>query len=290
MVTELDSLGKKTIEEFQNIKNLPTIPKIVLEVNEMLRTHSGDIVRLTEIIGKDQGLTTKILAVANSPLYGLPRNVSSLEFGIMLLGIGEISNIVTALSLANVVKGDKIEDFDFMEFWNHSMVVGTASKDIAKRLGFPELAGDAFVAGMLHDVGIQLTARYFPEQFKNIVALTKSGERKYYEAEMEILGVTHEDIGHFMISKWNLPSNLAEVLGYHHSPSKLKKENLTLNIVHLADSMTRIFDIGNFVWDAEVEFDESIISSLGFENYVELEVFIDEYREVFEDTSNTMEL
>jgi HD-like signal output (HDOD) protein len=290
MVSEKSELGKRTIEEFQNIKNLPTIPKVVLEVNEMLRNHNGDIVRLTEIIGKDQGLTTKILAVANSPLYGLPRNVSSLEFGIMLLGIGEISNIVTALSLANVVKGDKIEDFDFMDFWNHSMIVGTASKDIAKRLGFPELAGDAFVAGMLHDVGIQLTARYFPEQFKNIIAITTSGEKKYYEAEIETLGVTHEDIGHYMISKWNLPGNLAEVLGYHHAPSRLEKENITLNIVHLADSMTRIFDIGNFVWDADVEFDESIIASLGFADHSELENFIDEYQEVFEDTSDTMEL
>jgi len=290
MVQELSELGKKTLEEFSNIKNLPTIPKVVLEVNEMLRTHSGDIARLTEIVGKDQGLTTKILAVANSPLYGLPRNVSSLEFGIMLLGMGEISNIVTALSLASVVRGDNVENFDYMDFWTHSMLVGTASKDIAKRLGFPEIAGDAFVAGMLHDIGIQLIARYFPEQFEKIVFMVNENNVSYYKAEMAILGLTHEDIGHFLITKWNLPNNLADVLKYHHKPSALDKENTTLNIVHLADLMTKLFDIGNYIWDAAIELDETIISELNFSDKEELDEFIEEYFEVFQDTADQMKL
>ena len=287
---EISELGKKTLDEFKNIKNLPSIPKVVLEVNEMLRNHSGDIARLTEIVGKDQGLTTKILAVANSPLYGLPRNVSSLEFGIMLLGIGEISNIVTALSLASVVKGNEIKDFDYMEFWTHSMLVATASKDIAKRLGFPEIAGDAFVAGMLHDVGIQLTARYFPEQFKRIIEMVNQNGVSYYKAEMAVLGVTHEAIGHYLITKWNLPGNLGEVLEYHHNPSKLEKENITLNIIHLADMMTKLFDIGNFVWDAGAKLDETVISTLNFSDKEEIDEFIEEYFEVFQDTADSMKL
>ena len=290
MNNNISELGKETLEQLKNIKNLPTIPKVVIEVNEILKNHIGDIPRLTEIIGKDQGLTTKILAVANSPLYGLPRNVSSLEFGIMLLGMGEIANIVTALSLAQVVKGENIEDFNYMKFWTHSMLVGTASKEIAKRLGFAEIAGDAFVAGMLHDIGIQLTVSYFPEKFKKIVALVKEKNTDYYQAEMEVLGVTHEDIGHFMISKWNLPSNLAEVVGYHHNPSDLDSENITLNIVHLADTMTKMFDIGNFVWDLGVEFDESIITSLNFDDKADLEEFIEEYFLVFQDTADTIKL
>ena len=80
MYSELNELGRKTLEEFKNIKNLPTIPKVVLEVNEMIRNHTGHVGRLAEVVGKDQGLTTKILAVANSPMYGLPKKVSSIEF------------------------------------------------------------------------------------------------------------------------------------------------------------------------------------------------------------------
>ncbi|MDA3861916.1 MAG: HDOD domain-containing protein [Melioribacteraceae bacterium] len=290
MNTETSELGKTTLEAFRNIKNLPTIPKVVLEVNEMLRNHTGDMARLTEIVGKDQGLTTKVLAVANSPLYGLPKNVASLEFGIMLLGIGEISNIVTALSLAQIVRGNDSEDFDYLKFWTHSMLVGTASKDIAKRLGFGEIAGDAFVAGMLHDIGIQLTSRYFPTEFKKIISIVNDSDMDYYQAEQEVLGVTHEDIGHFMITKWNLPSNLSEVIGYHHRPSKLGKENIVLNIIHLADTMTKMFDIGNFAWDSGVEFDESIITTLGFANRSEIEEFIEEYFLVFQDTASTIKL
>ncbi|MBU0474943.1 MAG: HDOD domain-containing protein [Bacteroidetes bacterium] len=288
MINEISEIGKKTIEELKNIKNLPTIPKVVLEVNEMLRNHNSNIARLTEVIGRDQGLTTKILAVANSPMYGLPRNVASLEFAIMLLGMKEISNIVTALSLAQVIKTVDIEGFNYQEFWLHSMIVGTASKDIAKRLGYPELAGDAFVAGMLHDIGIQLIASFFPNQFQKIIMLTKDKNKRFYDAEIEILGVTHEDIGHFLVSKWNLPSNLAEVLGYHHNPKKLGKKNVTLNIVYLADSMTRIFDIGNFIWDASVEYGENILDCIDLIDQAQLEKFIEEYYEVFKDTAEEM--
>jgi HD-like signal output (HDOD) protein len=274
MNTETSELGKTTLEAFRNIKNLPTIPKVVLEVIEMLRNHTGDMARLTEIVGKDQGLTTKVLAVANSPLYGLP----------------EITNIVTALTLAQIVRGNDSEDFDYLKFWTHSMLVGTASKDIAKRLGFGEIAGDAFVAGMLHDIGIQLTSRYFPTEFKKIISIVNDSDMDYYQAEQEVLGVTHEDIGHFMITKWNLPSNLSEVIGYHHRPSKLGKENIVLNIIHLADTMTKMFDIGNFAWDSGVEFDESIITTLGFANRSEIEEFIEEYFLVFQDTASTIKL
>jgi len=290
MFTELNDLGRKTLEEFKNIKNLPTIPKVVIEVNEMIRTHTGHVGRLAEVVGKDQGLTTKILAVANSPLYGLPKKVSSIEFAIMLLGMGEISNIVTAISLAQVVKGEEVENFDYMEFWKHSMLVGIASKDIAKRLGFAEYAGDAFVAGMLHDIGIQLTARYFPQQFQKIVNMTKENGISYFDAEKIVLGVTHEDIGHFMVTKWNLPKNLSEVLGYHHSPSQLEEENVTLNIIHLADSMTKMFDIGNYVWDLGVEFDESTIASLNFSDKTELEEFVEEYFLIFQDAADIIKL
>jgi HD-like signal output (HDOD) protein len=290
MYSELNELGHKTLEEFKNIKNLPTIPKVVLEVNEMIRNHTGHVGRLAEVVGKDQGLTTKILAVANSPMYGLPKKVASIEFAIMLLGMGEISNIVTALSLAQVVKGEDVENFNYLEFWKHSMLVGTASKDVAKRLGFAEFAGDAFVAGMLHDIGIQLTARYFPQQFQKIIEMTKENQVSYFQAEKAVLGVTHEDIGHFMVSKWNLPGNLAQVLGYHHNPSQLGEENITLNIVHLTDSMTKMFDIGNFVWDNNIEFDESIIKSLNFSDKSELEEFVEEYFLIFQDAEDTIKL
>lgn len=290
MIEHLSDLGKKTIDKFKNFKNLPTIPKVVSEVNQMLRDHNSNIVQLTGIIGKDQGLTTKILAVANSPLYGLPRKVASLEFAIMLLGMREISNIVTALSLAQVAKSVEIDGFDFMDFWLHSMIVGSASKDIAIKLGHPEIAGDAFVGGMLHDIGIQLTASYFPNEFKEVISLTKSGNKKYYDAELDVLGVTHEDIGHFMISKWNLPSNLEEMVGYHHNPSKLKGKNIGLNIVYLADSMTRIFDVGNFIWDSSVEYGENILEKIDLINQAQLEKFVEEYYEVFLDTANSMKV
>lgn len=290
MDSNIDELGIITFNKLRKIKTLPTIPKVMLEVSKILKKQNSNISELTEVIGKDQGLTTKVLAIANSPLYGLPKNVSSLEFGIMILGMNEVSNIVTALSLAQATRGDEVEGFDYMEFWTHSMLVGTASKDIAHRLGFAEIAGDAFVAGMLHDIGIQLTARYFPEEFKTIAKFVDESTINFYEAELKVLGATHENIGHFIITKWNLPENLAEVINYHHHPRNLDKQNMALNIVHLADTMTKLFEIGNFSWDMGIEFDETIIEPLGFDNKQDLDKFIEEYYEVFQDTADTIKL
>ncbi len=286
----LSNLGKKTLEEFNNIKNLPTIPKVVMEVNDMVRNHTGNVGLLAEAVGKDQGLTTKILTVANSPLYGLPKKVSSIEFAIMLLGMAEIANIVTALSLASVVQGRDVEGFDYMKFWKHSMIVGTAAKDIARRLSFSEFAGDAFVAGMLHDIGIQLMAKFSPDRFKDIVNMVQENKISYLEAERTVLGVSHAEIGGFMATKWNLPSNLTQTIEYHHLPSNIGDENITLNIVHLADSMTQMFDIGTHDCDSNVELDESIIKTLNFSDKSELEEFVEEYFLIFQDTADLIKL
>lgn len=287
----VNSLGQKTLAELNSLRNLPAIPKIMFEVSELLRKKSQDTVALAEVIGKDQGLTTKVLKIANSPLYGLPRKVSSLEFAIMLLGMEEISNIVTALSLAEAMRADGIEHFDYLEFWAHSMLVGTASKDIAKRLGFFEIAGDAFVAGMLHDIGIQLTARYFSKQFQEIIDLSASEDVNYFDAEKTVLGVTHQEIGRFIMQRWNLPSTLSDALAFHHNPSEGKETLILTYIIHLADSMTQEFEVGNTFWDKGIDFDaENIGKILNFENTEQLSEFISDYKEMFIDTAESIKL
>ncbi len=147
--------------------------------------------------------------IANSPLYGLQRKVSSLEFAIMLLGVNEVSNIVTALSLAEAIKVENVKGLNFMKFWTHSMLVGTAAKDIAKRLGFFRFyLVMLFVGGMLHDLGIQLTARYFPNQFAKIVETVTNEGVNFQEAEVKYLGLSHQEIGGFISRRWNLPPHL----------------------------------------------------------------------------------
>ncbi len=293
MENEKDSLiltGEETFNTLLEIKNLPSIPKVMLEVQALLRNESHNTVKLAGIVGKDQGLTTKILMIANSPLYGLQRKVSSLEFAIMLLGVNEVANIVTALSLAETIKVDNVKGLNFMEFWKHSMLVGTAAKDIAKRLGFFDLSGDAFVGGMLHDLGIQLTARYFPKQFEKVIETVNSGELPFKDAEEKYLGLTHQEIGGFISRRWNLPPHLINSLMFHHNPYGAMDSPIVPYIVHIADCMTQEFEVANVLWDKGLEFDKTIGSVLKFESDDKFKEFVAEYETMFKETANSISL
>lgn len=293
MENEKDSLiltGKETFNILSEIKNLPSIPKVMMEVQSLLRNESHNTVKLAHIVGKDQGLTTKILMIANSPLYGLQRKVASLEFAIMLLGVNEVANIVTALSLTETIKVDNVKGLNFMEFWTHSMIVGTAAKDIAKRLGYFDVSGDAFVGGMLHDLGILLTARFFPKQFEKILESVETEGVLFKDAEEKYLGLTHQEIGGFISRRWNLPPHLINSLLFHHNPYGAMDSPVVPYIVHIADCMTQEFKVANVFWDDGLEFDKTINNVLNIENEDKFKEFIAEYEDIIKETADSISL
>ena len=163
------------------IRNLPSVPFIMVEVSKMLdnpRTGASD---LGKLISKDQAMVAKILSVANSPLYGLPRRVSTIEFAIVILGFDHIKNIVydeaktkfaEALSMMEAFKSKEDKNWNRRAFWLHSLITASAAKRIADDLGYRK-SGEAFTCGLLHDLGISVIQRYFYEGFKEICTLVK---------------------------------------------------------------------------------------------------------------------
>jgi HD-like signal output (HDOD) protein len=279
----------KTEAALNNIKNLPLIPKVMFEVTKMLRDPAVTTNSLAGLIAKDQGLTAKILSVANSPLYGLQRKVTSLEFAIIVLGYKEIANIVTAISLADAVRISSDKDFDQVDFWIHSMVVGTAAKGISHNLGYLDLGSDSFVAGVLHDFGIQVLHRFLRTQFVEVVDKVNS-TIGFLDAENSILGLTHQEVGKFLAEKWNLPGLLCDILQYHHSPGNSVDNKVIASIVHLADYMTQKLQVGYFYWDNGMALDKNILDILQFSSEAALDEFIQEYRESFIQTANSIRL
>lgn len=278
------------IASLEQLKNLPTIPKIMFEVSNLLKEEPVNNIRLAETIGKDQGLTTKVLAVANSPLFGLQRKVSSLEFAILLLGGEEIGSIVTAISLSDAIRFNQAANFRYMDYWKHSMLVASSARDIARRLGMGEIAGDAFLAGMLHDLGIQLLIKYFPSEYSKILVLTENGDADFLKAEESVLGVTHQEVGKFLARRWDLPEGLCDALEFHHRPEESKQNALLVSIIHLADCMTEEFKVGTVYWDNSISFNINISDILGFSSLEELGDFTSDYKEIFVDTAESLVL
>ncbi len=280
----------KTIEKLSSIKSLPTIPEVMLEVSSCLKSKNHSSTNLAAIVSKDASLTTKVLTIANSPLFGLPRKVSSIELAIMLMGEQELGNIVIALSMANAVKFDDHELFSFFEYWKHSMLVATASSDICKKLKMPELTGEAFLSGMLHDLGVQLIMQYFPDELTRIVSIVQKEGLDFLEAEKQVLGCSHTEIGKFLVNKWVLPENICNVLEYHHDPCKLEGNKKLVSIVHLADIMTQEFETGEIFWDERMKYHYEIADILEFESEAKLKEFMENYRETFIAAAEEIEL
>lgn len=285
---DLEKRKEATLAKLVNFKNLPSIPKVLFEVTKLLNSPSATTLKLAELISKDPGLTTKILTVANSPLYGIKRKVSSIEFAIIVLGQQEIKDVVTAISLADSFKITPSANFDPIEFWVHSMVTGSAAKNISQNLGF-SFGSDAFVAGILHDMGILVIYNFMTSEFNQIAALSKEKNIPILDAEMEVLGLTHQEIGKFLAEKWNLPVQLCDTLHYHHNPSKSSHIELT-SIIHLVDYMTQQLGYGKLPWDENTQLDNSVLDTLHFKTSEDLETFIVDYKELFELTASSIRI
>jgi len=278
--TELTAKREKTELVLKNIYNLPSTPRILTEVMNLLNDKSVNTSKITQVISKDQSIVTKILTIANSPLYGLQRKVTNLDFAILLLGFSELRNIVSTISIMESVKNKTDKYLDQKEFWVHSYLTGTAAKRLADDLGY-ENPGEAFVSGFLHDLGITVMHRFLHSQFVNIHEMASNEEATFFDAETQVLGLGHDEIGQFLLEKWNFPVTLCESILNHHNPSNSKNSEFLTSIIHLADYMTQRLMIGNSYWDVGLTFNEESMKTLRFSNEGELNAFIESYRELF---------
>lgn len=269
-----------------NIKNLPSIPLIIMEVTKMLGSPRTSANELGKVISRDQGMVAKILTVANSPLYGLPRRVSTIEFAIVILGFDHIKNIVIALSMIEAFKNKDDNNWNRRKFWQHSILTASAAKRIADDFGYIK-SGEAFTAGLLHDLGISVIQRYFNQEFGKICELAKGRHEDYTTAEEKVLGINHCEVGKYLLERWNLPHSLSDAIRYHHEPSACEENKVLASIVHLADYMTQKFRIGNIAWDDGFKLDENIVDILKLGDETYLQKLIDTYQQLFINQTET---
>lgn len=270
----LDRIRRKSY--LLNIRNLPPIPDVIIRLSQLLDDQMTPTHEISRIISQDQALTTKILTVANSPLYGLPRKVPSIDFAILVLGFEQIRQIVIALSLIDTFKNDNSKYWNRKTFWVHSFLTALMAKAIAADIGYPK-TGEAFTAGLLHDLGISVIQKYFNKEFIMINDLVNTESISFHDAEVKVLDLTHEEIGKILCDKWNLPAALGESIQYHQNPSEAKDYKELASIIHLADYATQVLELGSFLWDDKYKLDETVISVLKLGSTEYLNKFLESY-------------
>jgi HD-like signal output (HDOD) protein len=275
----IDSLYKPDdiLKQLQKVSSLPPIPKVLQEISQLFNSPDISAKKVEMLIEKDPSLTLKVLSVANSPLYGLKRNVNTIGAAILILGMHEIKSVLTSVKLASTLKMKADNYFNPEIFLNHSMGVGILAQRMSKDLGF-NFDGDGFIAGMLHDMGILTIHEFFPKEFSEIVDYSMRKGTSFIEAENNILGLSHQEIGEFLTEKWSLPSVFSDALQYHHNPLNSKENNYLTSILHVADYATFKYETDDLLWDDNYEIDSSIIDLLNFLSVDGLNDFIESYK------------
>jgi HD-like signal output (HDOD) protein len=272
---------EKTLLVLKNIYNLPPVPRIMSEALKLLDNKKTSNSELSALISKDQGVVTKILTIANSPMYGLQRRVTSIDFALLILGFSELKNIISVLSLTEAFKNKTDKYLDQKSFWLHSFLVGSAAKRLAEDIGFYN-SGEAFIGGFLHDMGISIIHRYLHSNFIQIHDLMVNEGLPLKEAELEVLGMDHQEIGNYLLEKWNFPVELCTAILHHHHPSVAGQEDkLIASLIHFADFMTQELKMGDFYWDEKLELDKEALSIMQFNSDDDINKFIEGYQELF---------
>lgn len=226
---------KQVLEKLDRIREIPTLPSIVLELNRLLQDPDTSVARISQTIEKDQATALKILKLVNSAFYGLQSKVGDLRSAVIMLGYNAVRNAIVSVSVIEAFASKiKLPDFDFTDFWKHSLAVAVTSKSIAysTRLNSPD---NCFVGGLLHDVGKVIMAQYFQQLFASVWTTFKQDAISFYEAEQKVIPTNHAAIGARLASRWQLPQGLIEAIRLHHDRQFEPRDAEVALIIHLAN-------------------------------------------------------
>lgn len=199
------------------INALPTLSSVANQINAETQKESLTAKSLSVIISKDPALTSKILQLANSAYYGLVKQVTTVDRAVTVLGLNTIKSLALSISVYKYFKDDQSEVFDMKGLWYHSLGCAVAAKVLAS-VANAKLEEQAFVAGILHDIGKIAIAKYLPKEMSRILTLLKDTQSEQSEIEMDVLGFTHQRIGGVLAESWNFPEKYVVATKYHHGP------------------------------------------------------------------------
>ncbi|MEI7473445.1 MAG: HDOD domain-containing protein [bacterium] len=211
----------------ETMPNLPSMPNIVSEALNIIEDPKSNINKLSEVISKDISITTEILKLVNSAYYGFPAQITSINKAMALLGFSKVKSLIMSVAVKPMMMstGGK-------SLWEHSVRCAVGSEILAKSLGKSD-TDEAFIMGLLHDIGKTVLEIYNKDASKEITRLVGLGADRL-AAEKMIFGFQHTEIGEQLVQKWKLPSLIGSSVKYHHEPQN--SDNITMvGCVYVAD-------------------------------------------------------
>lgn len=229
--------SQEVIDRIDKIENLPTIPSILRKILGIIEDPNVSIQKISDFVASDPTLTARILKMVNSPVYGFPGRISSINHAMVILGLNAVKGLLIGVSVFEVMKKNMVG------LWEHSLSSAIYARVISKRKGL-EAPEEISVAALLHDIGKVILLIAFKEEYTKILEIAKTRDNFLYELEKEHFGITHAEIGGMVGKKWNFPLKLIEPIMNHHRPQLSKNFEIETSVVHLSNILALSRGIG----------------------------------------------
>lgn len=239
MTTTLEADPRtKVAETLKKVTTIATLPEVTSQIIRTVEDPKSTAQQLHKIVSHDPALVTRILKVVNSAFYGLPGQIGSIERAIVILGLNGIKNIAVAASLGQLFRGSMLcEGVSAQDLWTHCIATAVAARDLARTMKL-SLADEAFLAGLIHDVGLLVSLQVYPEKLREVCEAARSDGANFLNLERAVIGLDHQQLGMGLAEQWKFPRACQVVAGYHHTPQNLADQSRHLvALVHVADTL-----------------------------------------------------
>lgn len=223
------------------MNTIPSIPSLYFRIMETLSSPDASLMQIGEIISKDPGMTAKILQLVNSAFFGIARRISNPVEAIQMLGVGTVRSLVLSLHVFSCFDHAHFKNFSIEKVWTHSLTTGRIAQKIAKmEKADRAMLDETYVSGMLHDIGKAMLASSLAEPYQQAVTIAQERKLQMIEAEREVFGVSHAEVGAYLLGLWGLPITIVEAVALHHSPNRSAiKVFSPLTAVHAANVLEK---------------------------------------------------
>lgn len=225
-------------------KELPPFPAVIQRALQLVDDPRATADHIVDVIQYDQSITVNVLKVCNSAYFGLRRKVKSLREALVMIGFNQLIEIILSQQSSRFFyepcKGYELE---YGELWKHSVSCALLTRLVSKRLNREEKPAH-FTAGLLHDIGKMMLSKFVKDYFKEIKKLVEEKNLSFCEAEKEVLGIDHAELGGKITEQWDFPNNIVLAVRYHHTPFLTPEEHDVVQLIYICDLIAMMTGIG----------------------------------------------
>ena len=262
----------------KNIRDLPALPVIVIELMGTLDQEDASTNALAEKLSRDQAISAKTLRLANSSFYGMQSKVTTIQQAIAVLGFNSVRTLVTTAAVISGFNSNKQVDFNFQAFWRHAIASALCAKAIAKRGSVNQ--DFAFMVGLLHDIGRLVIVTGSPDHYADVLIYRNEKDCPLLEAEKAVLGIDHTLAGSALAAHWKFPPLIQKAIGNHHTPGVDDSASLAAT-AHFADCVTHALDLSGD--------DDDLVSTLAPVVWNKFKFGQETLEEIYHDTETQFE-